>query len=86
MKAVSFDEGEALAREFKIPFFETSAMNDINVEDAFMRLTKDVLKRMESGGDLNDGSGKKLPPVKVGKNVVSARSLQNAPPPKKSWC
>lgn len=81
---MSFDEGDALAREFKIPFYETSAMNDINVEDAFMRLAKDVLKRVESGD--TDSMGKKLPQVKVGKNTIPARSLQSNPPPKKSWC
>ena len=31
-REVGFEEGEALASEFNTPFFETSAMNDINVD------------------------------------------------------
>ena len=31
-REVGFEEGETLASEFNIPFFETSAMNDINVD------------------------------------------------------
>jgi hypothetical protein len=33
---VSYDKGEASAREFKMTFFETSAMTDVNVEEAFI--------------------------------------------------
>jgi len=33
---VSYDEGEASARKFKMTFFETSAMTDVNVEEAFI--------------------------------------------------
>jgi hypothetical protein len=58
-------------------------MNDINVEDAFMRITKDVLKRIESG---DADAGKKLPPVKIGSSTIAAKSLSSAPPPKKSFC
>jgi len=38
--------GKALADEFKIPFYETSAKNSTNVEDAFISLARDVKKRL----------------------------------------
>ncbi len=37
--------GRALAEEFKIQFFETSAKLNINVDEVFMSITKDVMKR-----------------------------------------
>ena len=47
-REVSFEEGEALANEFNIPFFETSAMNDINVDHAFMTVATNVKVRQDS--------------------------------------
>eukprot|EP01038_Epipyxis_sp_PR26KG_P005407 gene5407-7494_t len=49
-RMVSHEEGEALAKELKISFIETSAINNINVDEAFMRLTTEVHTRIEKGG------------------------------------
>lgn len=57
IQAVTFDEGEALAREFDIPFFETSAMTDVNVNDAFMSIAKAVKDRLENQEKEGDGGG-----------------------------
>lgn len=49
--------GQALADEFGIKFFETSAKNNINVEKAFFEIARDVMKRLqESEG--KDGPAK----------------------------
>ena len=48
LQVVTYDEGEALAREFKMTFFETSAMTDINVDEAFMTIAKQVKNRLEN--------------------------------------
>ena len=37
--------GEALAREHAIPFLETSAKNNVNVEKAFFEITRLILKK-----------------------------------------
>lgn len=39
---VSTEEGQALANDFGIQFFETSAKNDINVEKAFVTIAREV--------------------------------------------
>jgi Ras-related protein Rab-8A len=38
--------GQALADEYEIPFFECSAKNDINVQEAFACLVEAVCNRM----------------------------------------
>ena len=75
-----------MAREFKIPFLETSAFNDINVEEAFMRITRDVYGRIESGvGVPAPGGHKAGPKPKAGAAGPKAISSEEftAPPKKK---
>lgn len=45
--------GEALAREHAIPFLETSAKNNVNVEKAFLEITRLILKKTPA----NNGNG-----------------------------
>ena len=69
-RAVTTEEGEALAAEYGIKFFETSAKEDINVNDAFMAITEAVVDRvgpqlLNPGGGA--AGGQKLEPAKAGK-------------------
>ncbi|CAG8615371.1 27214_t:CDS:2, partial [Dentiscutata erythropus] len=41
-KVITKEQGQALADEFKVKFFETSAKLDINVEEAFYTLVRDI--------------------------------------------
>jgi len=45
-RTVSNEEGKKLADEYGIPFFETSAKNDINVETAFVSIAREVKDRL----------------------------------------
>jgi|EP00550_Attheya_septentrionalis_P005776 Ras-related protein Rab-8A len=45
-KVVSTEEGQKLAKEYGIPFFECSAKNNINVESTFLNLAKNVKNRI----------------------------------------
>ena len=42
-RQVKTEEGQRLAEEYGIPFLETSAKDNINVEDAFMQITRIVI-------------------------------------------
>lgn len=42
---VQFDQGKKLADEFGIKFFETSAKEKINVDEAFLAISKDIVRR-----------------------------------------
>lgn len=45
-RAVSTEQGQALADELGIPFMEVSAKSNINVEKAFFSLASDIKKKM----------------------------------------
>ena len=90
-RAVTIDEGEALAREYKMAFFETSAFNDINVDEAFMRISKEVFQRLESAPPAPAPIGATKATTTSGfastSNTKAISSANFTPPPKKSsWC
>ena len=63
-RAVSTEEGEALAKEYNIQFFETSAKQDINVERAFLHIASNVKDRLVNDGNTGfNNAGRKLADV-----------------------
>jgi hypothetical protein len=56
-RAVSTEEGESLAKEFNIHFYETSAKQDTNVETSFLTIATDVKNRLiaDGGGGVPTG-------------------------------
>lgn len=61
-RVISYEEGEALAKEYSISFFETSAKQDLNVEKAFITIATDVKNRLISDGNTGGNVGHKLAP------------------------
>jgi Ras-related protein Rab-8A len=61
-RVVSQDEGETLAKEYNIHFFETSAKQDQNVEKAFITIATDVMDRliMDGPGPVGGAGGQRL--------------------------
>nr|XP_033785270.1 ras-related protein Rab-10-like isoform X2 [Geotrypetes seraphini] len=47
-RAVSKEKGEKLAWEYGIPFFETSAINNINIDQAFSTLVEAIYSKKAS--------------------------------------
>jgi hypothetical protein len=56
-RAISAEDGGRLAKEYGILFFETSAKQDINVQEAFGALVKQVSDRLFSDGKGGAGAG-----------------------------
>mmetsp|Transcript_10729 Transcript_10729/g.18403 ORF Transcript_10729/g.18403 Transcript_10729/m.18403 type:complete len:216 (-) Transcript_10729:94-741(-) len=50
-RAVPMAKGQALADEFGIQFFETSAKANIKVEDAFFAIARDIKHRLQDSSD-----------------------------------
>ncbi len=44
-RAVSYEEGEEKANQYDIPFFEASCKKGINIDEAFIILSKEILKK-----------------------------------------
>ena len=53
-RKISKEEGEKIALENNIKFFETSAKDNINVKETFESLTLDILKYMEDEEKIED--------------------------------
>jgi Ras-related protein Rab-8A len=46
VQAVTTKQGQDLADEFGIQFFETSAKNNMNIDEAFRSIAVDIQKRL----------------------------------------
>lgn len=47
-KAVTLQEANEIAAEFNLKFFETSAMNNINIEESFKQLSTEIINIKEA--------------------------------------
>uniref|UniRef100_A0A7S2CX30 Uncharacterized protein n=1 Tax=Haptolina brevifila TaxID=156173 RepID=A0A7S2CX30_9EUKA len=64
-REVTTQQGEQLAREYGMKFLETSARENLNVQEAFFTLASDVVERLVAGG-----AGSEPPPSEAsGVNV-----------------
>lgn len=57
-RAVPYSRGQALADEFRMQFFETSAKNNTNVDEVFQSVARDIMTRLkDTQPDAASGSG-----------------------------
>ena len=63
-RQVTKNEGEDLAKSFGVPFFETSALSRINVDESFFELVREIRKHRDdtpvSAADKKDSKAKAL--------------------------
>jgi hypothetical protein len=74
-QVVTTAEGQALAKEYNIHFFETSAKQDIDVDTAFVTIATDVKDRM-----IVDGAS--VGPAASGHKIVPGKPAEQ----KKGCC
>jgi len=56
-RKITYAQGEALAKEYGIKFFETSAKLNTNVDEAFMSIATDIVERLRQNPDHYGSSG-----------------------------
>lgn len=72
-RKITTEQGEELAAEFGIPFHETSAKSNLNVQEAFLALSQDVLRTWGNLANKNDKEKSRV-------SLSSASSNSNSPP------
>jgi Ras-related protein Rab-8A len=77
-RAVSTEAGAALAAEYGIPFYETSAKSGARVEEAFLRMARDVAARLREAPPDGGGGGGGGPTLRVGGAPRAGASAQRA--------
>lgn len=73
-RAVSYDEGKALADANSFHFFETSTKDDMNIKPLFSAMLNDIIKKAETN--------MKKDPSRVDANLTLAAFRQNESPSK----
>jgi small GTP-binding protein len=59
-KAVSIQEANEIANEFNLKFFETSAMNNINIEESFKQLSSEIIKIKDAKNSSSDAEPQRM--------------------------
>jgi len=64
LRKVKFEEGEKFAKEMKVPYFETSAKNNVNINHIFNQITKYIIDKIEKTSDNMDEVGTRISVLK----------------------
>lgn len=75
-RLVSIEEGEQLAKENKIQFFETSSKEEINISETFIHIATEILNSIEKG-DLSERTT-----ITIGRDTKKSEGGE----PKKKCC
>ena len=53
-RKVTIEQGENKARDLNCPFFETSALNNIHIEEVFQKISENIYNRFKNNKNLED--------------------------------
>lgn len=76
-RVVSYEQGEALAQELGLPFIESSAKDDSNVNEIFFTLAKLIQDKIDRNAMSNNVSASKDSNVKIKTGSQSSGSSSN---------
>jgi len=84
-RKVKTEEGEELAKQYKIPFVETSARNSANIDQAFIQMIKTITERVSgTPGQARGPKGQLL--GKQGVALTFNNGRENKPTESQSTC
>ncbi|CAM9262120.1 unnamed protein product [Chrysoparadoxa australica] len=72
-RSVQESEGKEFASQHMVPYFETSAKDNINIDEVFYLLARSIMTRLDrerSEGEANESS----PTVKIGEGAENSKS------------
>jgi Ras-related protein Rab-1A len=58
-RQVTFDQGRELAKQYNISFLETSAKETVNIDELFLRITKNFIEKQNSMNVKNEAKKEK---------------------------
>lgn len=79
MQTVASSRGEALAKEFGIPFIETSAKEPRNVDEAFFTIARAIKTRLQEGGTVPTLTGPQPEKIPSGPSGPSGQTRDVSP-------
>lgn len=85
-RVVDRERGAELAREYGLKFMETSAKNNVNVEEAFLTLSRDIKKRLIDTGKLQAEMTSNGTSISLKNNEASTSNIGNSSKSFKSNC
>ncbi|KAF1881128.1 hypothetical protein Lal_00023161 [Lupinus albus] len=78
-RAVPTSRGQALADEHGIKFFETSAKTNLNVEQIFFSISRDIKHRLAEGDSKSEPQTIKISKSDKAKDLTSSTSMMQKP-------
>jgi Ras-related protein Rab-8A len=80
-KVVSTEEGQKLASEFQVPFFETSALSGLNISECFNTIAKQIHEKLLIQQQDNDNNNNNN-----NKNIIGQKLNPNKPKEQSGGC
>ncbi|KAJ6641120.1 Ras-related protein Rab-8A [Pseudolycoriella hygida] len=85
-RMVEKERGDKIAENFDMPFFEVSCKNNINIEESFLTLARQIREQREHRGENFDNDGMQERKSGTGSNGLGPFTLGNSPDSNRCSC